>query len=58
MNVAEVRDFLAEDFIKQEEELREQSNPSEIQKFYEGTTILLTGATGFVGKILLEKLLR
>ncbi|XP_065170715.1 fatty acyl-CoA reductase wat-like [Atheta coriaria] len=31
---------------------------SEIQTFYKDTTILLTGCTGFLGKILLEKLLR
>lgn len=31
---------------------------SEIQHFYKNSTVLLTGATGFVGKLLLEKLLR
>lgn len=31
---------------------------SPIQQFFAGTTILLTGATGFMGKCLLEKLLR
>lgn len=31
---------------------------SEIQYFYKNSTVLLTGATGFVGKLLLEKLLR
>lgn len=31
---------------------------SEIQTFYAGSTVLLTGATGFLGKVLLEKLLR
>lgn len=29
-----------------------------IPEYYEGKNILLTGATGFVGKVLLEKLLR
>ncbi|CAH0553117.1 unnamed protein product [Brassicogethes aeneus] len=29
-----------------------------IQKFYEGKVIFLTGATGFIGKLLLEKCLR
>lgn len=29
-----------------------------IPKYYEGKNILLTGATGFMGKVLLEKLLR
>nr|CAD7204094.1 unnamed protein product [Timema douglasi] len=31
---------------------------SEIQKYYSGSTLLITGATGFLGKVLLEKLLR
>lgn len=31
---------------------------SEIQEFYEGSTVLLLGGTGFIGKIVLEKLLR
>ncbi|KAL0858852.1 hypothetical protein ABMA27_011304 [Loxostege sticticalis] len=31
---------------------------SQIQKFYNGKNILITGATGFLGKILVEKLLR
>lgn len=29
-----------------------------IQKFYDGRSIFITGATGFVGKVLVEKLLR
>ena len=28
-----------------------------VQKFYEGKTIFITGASGFMGKVLLEKLL-
>ena len=31
---------------------------TDIQKFFDGQCILITGATGFVGKVLLEKLLR
>lgn len=31
---------------------------SPIQKFYSGSNIFVTGATGFMGKCLLEKLLR
>nr|CAD7576605.1 unnamed protein product [Timema californicum] len=31
---------------------------SEIQKYYSGSTLLITGATGFLGKVLVEKLLR
>lgn len=30
----------------------------DIPNFYEQKTILLTGATGFVGKVVLEKILR
>ena len=29
-----------------------------ISNFYEGKTILLTGSTGFLGKVILEKILR
>jgi len=29
-----------------------------IRKFYEGKTLLLTGTTGFLAKVILEKLLR
>lgn len=31
---------------------------SEIQDFYADSTIFVTGATGFLGKLLIEKLLR
>lgn len=30
---------------------------SEIQSFYKGKTIFITGASGFMGKVLMEKLL-
>uniref|UniRef100_A0A1B6FI90 Fatty acyl-CoA reductase n=3 Tax=Cuerna arida TaxID=1464854 RepID=A0A1B6FI90_9HEMI len=36
----------------------EQSEPSPIQRVYEGAHIFITGASGFMGKILMEKLLR
>ena len=36
----------------------EDGRASELQKFYKGRNVLLTGATGFVGKCILEKLLR
>lgn len=31
---------------------------SKIQKFYSGCNVFITGATGFMGKVLIEKLLR
>lgn len=31
---------------------------TKIQKFYDGCNVFITGATGFMGKILIEKLLR
>lgn len=37
---------------------RNENQQSEIQSFYNGTTILLTGATGFMGNLILEKLIR
>ncbi|XP_025837494.1 fatty acyl-CoA reductase wat isoform X2 [Agrilus planipennis] len=34
------------------------TQPSEIQQYFRDATIFLTGATGFIGKLLIEKLLR
>lgn len=31
---------------------------SDIQSFYKDTTVFLTGATGFMGNLILEKLIR
>ena len=31
---------------------------SDIEQFYHGRSIFITGATGFMGKVLLEKLMR
>lgn len=31
---------------------------SEVSEFYNGKTIFITGGTGFMGKVLLEKLIR
>ena len=41
------------------ERIEELTNePSEIRNFYSDKTVFLTGATGFLGKAILEKLLR
>lgn len=31
---------------------------SEIQQFFKGTNVFVTGATGFIGHVLVEKILR
>lgn len=45
-------DITAADMILPDEQ------PSDIQRFYKDSTIFLTGATGYLGKLILEKLLR
>jgi len=35
-----------------------ESSPSPVLEFYRGKTVFITGATGFMGKVLVEKLLR
>lgn len=37
---------------------KENNETSFISKWYAGRSVLITGATGFVGKVLIEKLLR
>ena len=37
---------------------RIQTEESKVQKYYAGKTLFITGVTGFMGKCLLEKLLR
>lgn len=34
------------------------SGDSEVQKFYDGSVVFITGGSGFVGKHLIEKLIR
>ena len=36
----------------------DESQRIEIKKFYAGKKVLLSGCTGFLGKVILEKLLR
>lgn len=38
--------------------IEEKMEESQIQKAFAGSAILLTGGTGFLGKLLVEKLLR
>ena len=37
--------------------IRKMADLNSIQKFYEGKTIFVTGAGGFMGKVLIEKIL-
>lgn len=41
-----------------DETLMDIAGDSEIQNTYSGAHILITGSSGFIGKLLLEKLLR
>lgn len=40
------------------EDTNQDVNMSEVQRFYSGKNVLITGGTGFLGKVLIEKLLR
>lgn len=39
-------------------QLKEMSSRTGIKEFYAGKHVMITGATGFMGKVLMEKLLR
>lgn len=47
-------DIFIQDFINDLQE----SPESQVQKCFRGVCVLVTGGTGFVGKVLIEKLLR
>lgn len=49
---------LTEKIIQNEEDINIDSKNSEIVKFLTGKNVFITGATGFLGKILMEKLMR
>ena len=52
------RDYI-EEIVGMAEELDPaQLGTSEVIKFFDGCNILITGGSGFIGKLLLEKLLR
>lgn len=46
------------EYLRSERFLLDHHNDSEVAAFYRGRSIFITGASGFVGKCLLEKLLR
>ena len=44
--------------IKSDKHIMDNIEDSQIQKMFAGSTILLTGGTGFLGKLMVDKLLR
>ena len=48
-----------EEFISMDDDEEEQDlGKSEVTEFYEGLNVFLTGGSGFLGRLLAEKLLR
>lgn len=48
-----------DDMLNMDDDLEyHQSEFSEISEFYKGLNILVTGGSGFLGRLLIEKLLR
>lgn len=48
---------LAVEVITRNRKVIKMSELNSVQKFYAGKTIFITGASGFMGKVLIEKLL-
>lgn len=46
------------EYPPRDDRIEEAVNLTPIQKFYNGQSIFITGGTGFMGKLLIEKLLR
>ena len=57
MDLREGGDIFVQDFIEDLSNA-ENTGPSDIQKFYENSNVFITGGTGFLGKLIIEKLLR
>lgn len=59
-NVIIIRCFRMTSIMDNVNSTKLESKPelSEIQSFYKNSTVFLTGATGFMGSLILEKLIR
>ncbi|XP_034827517.1 fatty acyl-CoA reductase wat-like [Maniola hyperantus] len=58
MVLTEQTDLKAGDLIYSDNMMEDKMKESQIQKLFNGSSVLLTGGTGFLGKLLVEKLLR